>query len=111
VLRPIRIPAVLQNIVGIFSDGLEVSVGIGWVWGFGGVAEGHVGKEQYGKYEPMCTLLFHILTSQIPSQSVRKRKIKRGLLVCIISREVNPSKCDESAHRQSYQLFTGACKG
>jgi hypothetical protein len=47
----------------------------------------------------MCTLLCHIVTSHIPSQSVRIAKIKRGPLVCIISWDVNSRKCDERGHR------------
>ena len=36
---PIRIPTILKHVVGEFTDGVEVAVGIGWVGGFGGGAD------------------------------------------------------------------------
>jgi len=42
VLGTIGVPAISQVIVGKGADGVEVSVGVGWVWGFGGGADGEL---------------------------------------------------------------------
>lgn len=56
-LRPIRVPAALEHIVGKRADGVEILVGIGWIRGFGGGADREVGEKQYRKYEQMCMFL------------------------------------------------------
>jgi len=66
-------------------------------------------KKQYGEYKPMCTLLYHILTSHILSLSVRIMKIKRGPLACIIARDVDFRKCDESG--QGPPVASGTVRG
>ena len=97
--RTISVPTVLGDVVGEGADDVEVSVGVGWVWEFGGGADGEVERKQYGKYKLMCTLLCHIVTSYILSLSVRVMKIKRGPLVCIISWDTSFRKWSESARR------------
>ena len=92
ICRSTSIPSVPEHIVGEGADSVEVSVGIVWIWGFCGEADGQVGEDQYGKYGPICTLLCHILTSQIMSQGVRIMKIRQGPLGRIISGEADPRK-------------------
>ena len=82
--RTISVPTVLEDVVGEGVDGVEVSVGIGWIWDFGGGADVEVERKQYGKYKPMCTLLCHIVTSFILSLSARITKIKQSPLARII---------------------------
>ena len=97
--RIISVPTVLDDVVGEGADGVEVSAGVGWVWEFGGGADGEVEIKQYGKYKRMYTLLCHIVTSYILSLSVCVMKIKRGPLTCIISWDTSFRKWSESAHR------------
>jgi hypothetical protein len=105
-LQPIGIPAIFKHVVSELAHGVEVSVGVVQVWGLCAKANGKVRKKQYYDYEPMYTLLCHIVTSRIPSQGVRTMKIKRGPLVYIISRMLSFRKCDESAHRRDGALAT-----
>jgi hypothetical protein len=52
-LRATGAPTVLEHVVREGADGVEVSVGVVWIWGFGGGADGDWAKENCDQHSVM----------------------------------------------------------
>jgi hypothetical protein len=61
-MGPIGISPVLEHVVGERADGVEVPVGIGWIWGMGGKADGEMGKEKCNQQGLMQKSISHLMS-------------------------------------------------